>query len=68
MSSMSLIEVMQKRSRKFYEYALRALERGDYDMVMFMYEQAAQLRLKALLLRILGFTPRSHQLREFLGT
>jgi HEPN domain-containing protein len=66
MSSMSLIEVMQKPSRKFYEYALRALE--SYDMVMFMCEQAAQLRLKALLLRILGFTPRSHQLREFLGT
>jgi len=33
-----------------------------------MCEQAAQLRLKALLLRILGFTPRSHQLRELLGT
>ena len=31
MGSMSLIEVMQKRSRKFYECALRALE--SYDLV-----------------------------------
>jgi HEPN domain-containing protein len=37
-------------------------------MVMSMCEQAAQLRLKALPLRMLGFTPRSHQLRELLGT
>jgi len=31
MSSMSLVEVMQKRSRKFYEYTFRALE--SYDLV-----------------------------------
>jgi HEPN domain-containing protein len=67
MGAMNHVELLQRRSRAFYDYASTALERGDYDVVVFMCEQAAQLRLKALLLRILGFTPRSHRVRELLG-
>jgi len=50
-----------------YNYALSALENGDYDIAVFICEQAAQLCLKATLLRILGFIPRGHGLRELLG-
>jgi HEPN domain-containing protein len=32
-----------------------------------MCEQAAQLYTKSLLLRMLGFTPRGHRVRELLG-
>jgi HEPN domain-containing protein len=67
MGSMSHVELLQRRSRAFYDYASTALERGDHDVVVFMCEQAAQLRLKALLLRMLGFMPRSHRVRELLG-
>jgi HEPN domain-containing protein len=54
---------------------------ADYSMIMprkpsqevittsgfFFLEQAAQLRLKALLLRLLDFIPREHGVRELLG-
>jgi len=52
----------------FYDYALIAFERGDYDITVFMCEQAAQLSLKAILLRILGFIVRGHGIRELLGS
>jgi HEPN domain-containing protein len=67
MGSMNHVELLQRRSRAFYDYASTALERGDYDVVAFMCEQAARLRLKALLLRMLGFMPRSHRVGELLG-
>jgi HEPN domain-containing protein len=67
MGAMNHVELLQRRSRAFYDYASTALERGDYDVVVFMCEQAAQLRLKALLLRMVGFVPRSHKVRELLG-
>jgi len=40
---------------------------GHYDMAMFHVEQALQLRLKSLALRILGYIPRIHSVRELLG-
>ena len=64
---MNHVEFLQRRSRAFYDYASTALERGDYDVAVFMCEQATQLRLKALLLRMLEFMPRSHRVRELLG-
>jgi len=67
MGSMDIVDQIRKRSRVFYEYARIAFERGDYDLSIFMYEQSIQLRLKALLLRLLGFTPRGHNVRELLG-
>ena len=40
---------------------------GHYDMAMFHAEQTLQLRLKPLALRILGYIPRIHSVRELLG-
>ena len=68
MCSMNYVELLYKRGRMFYDYAIVAFERGDYDMTVFMCEQAAQLSLKAILLRILGFIPRVHGIRELLGS
>jgi len=66
MGSIDLVELLKKRSSLFYEYAREALSRGHYDMAMFHAEQALQLRLKALALRILGYIPRIHSVRELL--
>ncbi len=67
MSSMDYFELLRKRSTAFYRQARKAFEGGDYDVAVFLCEQAAQIRLKALLLRLLGFTPRGHGIREILG-
>lgn len=67
MSSVDYVELLRRRSAAFYRQALKAFEGGDYDVAIFLCEQAAQIRLKALLLRLLGFTPRGHGLREMLG-
>jgi len=52
MCSMSCVELLYKRGRVFYDYALIAFERGDYDITVFMCEQAAQLSLK-------GYSPQN---------
>ena len=59
--------MLRGRAVRFYDYARIAFDEGDYDMTVFMYEQAAQLYTKSLLLRMLGFTPRGHRVRELLG-
>jgi HEPN domain. len=33
----------QPRSKTYYEYSQEAFKRGDYDIAIFMVEQAAQL-------------------------
>jgi len=65
--SVEHVELLRRRCRAFYGYALMVFERGDYDTAMFMCEQAVQFCLKAVLLRILGFVPRGHGVRELLG-
>ena len=67
MSSIDYVELLRKRSTAFYRQARKAFEGGDYDVAAFLCEQAAQIRLKALLLRLLGFAPRGHGIREMLG-
>lgn len=67
MSSMDYVELLRRRSEAFYRQSRKAFEGGDYDVAVFLCEQAAQIRLKALLLRLLGFTPRGHGIREMLG-
>lgn len=63
--SYNSVEILIKRGKAFYSYALEAIDRGDYDLVLFFLEQAAQLRLKALLLRLLGFAPKEYVLESF---
>ncbi len=67
MSSMRDVELLRRRSAGFLSHAREALQRGEYDLACFFAEQALQLRLKALLLRMLGVLPRTHGLRELLG-
>ncbi len=67
MSSYSYVELLRRRARSFLSYAEEALTRRDYDLACFFAEQALQLYLKALILRILGYTPRTHRLTELLG-
>jgi HEPN domain-containing protein len=64
---MDSVELLRRRSMRFYDYARITFDNGDYDITVFMYEQAAQLYTKSLLLRMLGFTPRGHRVRELLG-
>ncbi len=67
MGSLEHSELLRRRCRVFYEYAQQAFERRDYDTTLFMCEQAIQLCLKSILLRMLGFIPRGHGVRELLG-
>jgi HEPN domain-containing protein len=53
---MDSVELLRRRSARFHDYARIAFDKGDYDMIVSMCEQAAQLYTKSLLLRMLGFT------------
>ncbi len=55
-----------ERSRRFYETALVQIDRGFYDLAAFSLEQALQLYLKALLLRLGVDYPRTHSVRRLL--
>ncbi|MCC6020359.1 MAG: HEPN domain-containing protein [Thermoproteaceae archaeon] len=67
MSSIDLVGMLRERAEKFLRYACLARDNGDYDAAMFFAEQAARLRIKASLLRMLGFIPGTHGLRELLS-
>lgn len=56
-----------RRAQKFKEDATRSFEEGYYDFTCFYAEQAIQLRLKAFVLRYLGFIPRTHSIRDLLS-
>ena len=62
------VERLKRRSEGFLAHASIALDRGDFDLACFYAEQAAQLRLKALFLRMFGHIPRAHSIRALLGT
>ncbi len=67
MSTHNHVRVLRERASKFLQYSIEALERGEYDLSCFFAEQAVQLRLKSLILRIYGSLPRTHSMREILG-
>ena len=62
-----LANLLVERARSFRRMARLALQEGDYDIAVFAFEQAAQLRVKACMLRLFGEIPRVHRLRELLG-
>ncbi len=64
---MNHVDLLKRRGLLFSEYAKEALSRGHYDMCMFYTEQALQLMLKALALRMLGYVPRTHSIREIIA-
>jgi HEPN domain-containing protein len=59
--------VMVTRSRWFLDLAKEAYRRQQYDLAVFLAEQAVQLRIKAALLRIAGYYPGVHGVRLLLG-
>jgi len=67
LGSIEEVELLRRRARSFARYAEEANDRGDFDLACFFAEQALQLRLKSLILRILGFMPRGHRVREIMG-
>jgi len=67
MSSVGDVDMLRRRSEGFMSHAREALRRGEYDLACFFAEQALQLRLKALIFRVLGVLPRTHGVRELLG-
>ena len=52
----------------FLQEAVEDLEKGFYDLAAFHAEQALQLFLKSMLVRISGEEIRGHEVRELLAT
>ena len=67
MNAYEHVERLKRRARRFLAHAHTALRDGDFDIACFCAEQAAQPRLKALFLRMVGYVPRTHDVRELLG-
>lgn len=67
MSSLDEYRILLRRAKWFLEEARDALGKKRYDLACFLAEQAAQLRIKAALYRLLGDYPRLHQVRLLLG-
>ncbi|BEP16702.1 hypothetical protein PYJP_00540 [Pyrofollis japonicus] len=67
MSHIDEYKVMVTRSKGFLDLAREAYRRKQYDLAVFLAEQAVQLRIKAALLRIAGYYPRVHGIRLLLG-
>jgi len=60
-------EVLLRRAKQFLEEANTALNMGRFDIACFLAEQAAQLCLKAQLLKTCGDYPRTHYIRQLLS-
>ena len=67
MSHIDEYKVIITRSRWFLDLAREAYRRQQYDLAVFLAEQAAQLRVKAALIRLAGHYPRVHNIRLLLG-
>ncbi len=59
--------ILRGRAISMLEGAKWRFGRGEYDLACFEAEQAAQLYVKYLLLRLCGVAPRAHRLSELLG-
>lgn len=67
MSSIELVNLLRERALTFLKYSQEMFERGNYDLSMFSLEQASQLYLKALILRLVGYLPKTHSIRQLLA-
>ena len=68
MASREEAEVFEGRARAFLAAARDSLKAGRFDVACLEAEQAAQLAIKAALIRIGGAVPRSHSLRRILAS
>ena len=62
-----LAAALWRRARVFLREAERLLLEAEYDVALFMAEQAARLAVKAVYAQPLGRVPRGHGLRWLLG-
>lgn len=67
MGSVEDIERLIRRAEKLRTDAKRSFSEGYNDIACFYAEQAIQLRIKAYILRHLGFLPRIHNIRDLLS-
>ena len=65
--SFERIHLLIRRARGFLEGALFHFRRGGYDIAVFNLEQALQLYLKAVLLKLTGYYPEVHSIRTLLS-
>ncbi|MCD6085275.1 MAG: HEPN domain-containing protein [Desulfurococcales archaeon] len=59
-------ELIRERALTMLRASKHHLGVGDYDLASFLAEQAAQLYLKYVVLKITGEVPRTHSIRELL--
>ncbi|MEM0093483.1 MAG: HEPN domain-containing protein [Thermofilum sp.] len=62
MSRAREVELLRRRARSFLARALESFNAGDYDLAVFLAEQAVQLHLKAMLLEKVGDYPKVHSI------
>ncbi len=67
MAKIERVNLLLERSNRFLEQSIECLNKGYYDLAIFHADQALQLFLKAVLLKITGFYPEVHKIRELLG-
>lgn len=56
------VKILRKRAKAFRKTAETAYQDGEYDLTVYLHEQAIQLHLKSILLEELGDYPRTHSL------
>ena len=61
------VELLKNRSKVFLREAERLFQENEFDIACFNIEQAFQLYLKALIIRLTGENLRTHSIRSLLG-
>jgi len=62
------VRILRRRAKAFLARALDSLNAGDYDLAVFLSEQAVQLHLKSILLEEVGDYSRIHSISSLLST
>lgn len=59
--------ILRRRAKDFLEEAREAFRNKRYDLACFLAEQAVQLYLKSVLLKLIGDYPRTHYIRVLMA-
>jgi len=60
------VGLLRRRGLRMLAHAEECLKSGDYDLAVFLAEQAVQLYLKSIILELTGEVPRTHSIRQLL--
>ncbi|MGC8582555.1 MAG: HEPN domain-containing protein [Thermoproteus sp.] len=60
-------EIWARKAARYREYAKEDLANGRYDSAAFFAQQAAELLLKGVLIRLTGSRPLTHSVSELLS-